>query len=85
MVAITLFIIANLDAGYDTLDVKSGVGTETQTFTVTNNSVDETFTMDNRIYSASVRKWNGAEWFTMSNSYVSVAGRTVTIQANGFD
>jgi len=85
MVGITLFIIVNLDAGYDTLDVKSGVGTDTQTFTITNNSVDETFTMNNRIYGASVRKWNGAEWFTMSNSYVSVTGRTVTIQAGGFD
>ena len=59
--------------------------TFTDTFAVTNPSVDQVVTLTNNPDSSTVvvQQYNGFQWLTVGNTYVSVSGTTVTVGSGG--
>lgn len=58
---------------------------KTETFQVTDPSVDQTFTLSSHAEeeTAVITQWTGFEWISVDPSYVSWDGKKVTIQEEG--
>jgi len=67
----------------------SGMGTSgvsyDERFSVSDPSVDQTVTLSDSpdLYTLSVSQFNGFAWVSVSSSYVSVSGTSVTVDSDG--
>lgn len=57
----------------------------TETFTVTNPSVDQTFTLQQspETSTMTVTQYTGFEWISVDSTYISVVDRDITIDSDG--
>jgi len=71
---------------YVTMSTNESIDLErTETFTVSNPSVDQTFTLQQApdTSTMTVTQYTGFEWISVNPTYVSVDGRDITIESEG--
>lgn len=63
----------------------SAGASHTETFTVTNPTIDQECTLENTpdVTTVTVSQFNGIAWDTVASTYVSVDGDVVTVDADG--
>ncbi len=87
-VVVSLLVLTGIGAMifYQVLGATPGAGTQIETFTVSNPAVDQVVTLT-YIPSGSVTvdQYNSYAWVSVSSSYVTQNGRTITVNASGID